>query len=77
MEIISQRLDFVNGMSKEDLSDYYDDVLLDFDSTDAKRTGLGFTDLRIKSDRPLKYEFQDVEDGRKFYLLQTAVKTQK
>jgi len=77
VEIISQRLDFVNGMSKEDLSDYYDDVLLDFDSTDAKRTGLGFTDLRIKSDRPLKYEFQDVEDGRKFYLLQTAVKTQK
>ena len=74
---IAQRLEFVNGMAKDALSDYYDDILLDFDSGDAKKTGLGFTDLRIKSDRPLKYEFQQLDGGNKFYLLQTAIKTNK
>lgn len=75
--IIAQRLEFVNGMTKETLSDYYDAILLDFDNADAKKTGLGFADLRIKSDRPLKYEFQPLEGGDKFYLLQTAIQTTK
>lgn len=75
--VIAQRLEFVNGMTKEALSDYYDDILLDFDSVDAKKTGLGFADLRIKSDRPLKYEFQPLDGGGTFYLLQTAIKTTK
>ena len=74
---IAQRLEFVNGMAKDALSDYYDDILLDFESADAKKTGLGFTDLRIKSDRPLKYEFQQLDGGHTFYLLQTAIKTNK
>jgi hypothetical protein len=74
---IEERLKFVNGMAKDALSDYYDDLLLDFESVDAKKTGLGFTDLRIKSDRPLKYEFQKLDGGSTFYLLQTAIKTNK
>jgi hypothetical protein len=76
-EAIAKRLEFVNGMEKDALSDYYDDILLDFESADAKKTGLGFTDLRIKSDRPLKYEFQQLDDDNTFYLLQTAIKTNK
>lgn len=72
-DIISERLEFVNGMSKDELSDYYDDILLDFDTADAKKTGLGFSDLRIKSDRPLKYRFMNINDDKQFYILQTAV----
>ena len=72
-DIISERLEFVNGMSKDELSDYYDDILLDFDTADAKKTGLGFSDLRIKSDRPLKYRFMNINDDEQFYILQTAV----
>ncbi len=73
--IITERLEFVNSMSKDELSDYYDDILLDFDTQDAKKTGLGFSDLRIKSDRPIKYEFQHIADNdeEQFYILQTAV----
>jgi len=76
-QVITDRLEFVNGMSKDELSDYYDDILLDFDTADAKKTGLGFSDLRIKSDRPLKYEFQPINDKEQFYLLQTTVKNKK
>ena len=72
-DIISERLEFVNGMSKDELSDYYDDILLDFDTADAKKTGLGFSDLRIKSDRPLKYRFMNINETQQFYILQTAV----
>ncbi|MBO7142864.1 MAG: SiaB family protein kinase [Bacteroidales bacterium] len=72
-DVISERLEFVNGMSKDELSDYYDDILLDFDTADAKKTGLGFSDLRIKSDRPLKYRFMNINDDEQFYILQTAV----
>ena len=72
-DIISERLEFVNGMSKDELSDYYDDILLDFDTADAKKTGLGFSDLRIKSDRPLKYRFMNINESQQFYILQTAV----
>ena len=72
-DIISERLEFVNGMSKDELSDYYDDILLDFDTADAKKTGLGFSDLRIKSDRPLKYRFMNINEAQQFYILQTAV----
>lgn len=72
-DIIAERLEFVNGMSKDELSDYYDDILLDFDTADAKKTGLGFSDLRIKSDRPLKYRFMNINDDEQFYILQTAV----
>lgn len=71
-------IDYVNGLSAEEVSDLYDEILLDFDtSLSAKKTGLGFSDLRIKSDRPLKYEFKPLNDGRKFYILQTAVKSKK
>ena len=72
-DVIAERLEFVNGMSKDELSDYYDDKLLDFDTADAKKTGLGFSDLRIKSDRPLKYRFMNINDDQQFYILQTAV----
>lgn len=77
VQTITERLEFVNGMSKEELSDYYDDILLDFDTADAKKTGLGFSDLRIKSDKPLKYKFLPINDNEQFYLLQTSVKTKK
>lgn len=77
VSVITDRLNFVNGMSKDELSDYYDDILLDFDTADAKKTGLGFSDLRIKSDKPLKYKFLPVNEKEQFYLLQTSVKTKK
>lgn len=67
-------IDYVNGLDREQVSDLYDEILLDFDTdVSSKKTGLGFSDLRIKSDRTLKYEFKPLADGRQFYILQTAV----
>ncbi len=77
-DMIRTSIDYVNGLSAEEVSDLYDEILLDFDtSVSAKKTGLGFSDLRIKSDRQLKYDFMPLNDGRKFYILQTAVKSKK
>ncbi len=76
-EVIEKRLQFVNGMTNEELSEYYDQILLDFELGDSKRTGLGFSDLRIKSGRPLVYHFHPVEDNNYFYILQTEVTNKK
>lgn len=74
---IEARLQFVNGMSEQELSEYYDKILLDFELGDAKRTGLGFSDLRIKSGKKLTYNFHKVEDDNYFYILQTEVTNKK
>jgi hypothetical protein len=76
-DYIKERLEFVNGMSDEQLSEYYDKILLDFELGDAKKTGLGFSDLRIKSGRKLTYNFHKVEDENYFYILQTEVTNKK
>jgi len=76
-EVIQKRLEFVNSMTDEDLSEYYDKILLDFELGDAKKTGLGFSDLRIKSGKRLTYNFHKVEDENYFYILQTEVTNKK
>jgi len=75
--VIEKRLQFVNGMTNDELSEYYDQILLDFELGDSKKTGLGFSDLRIKSGRPLTYHFHPVEDNNYFYILQTEVTNKK
>jgi len=75
--VIEQRLKFVNSMTNDELSEYYDQILLDFELGDSKKTGLGFSDLRIKSGRPLTYHFHPVEDNNYFYILQTEVTNKK
>ncbi|MCQ2249536.1 MAG: SiaB family protein kinase [Bacteroidales bacterium] len=78
-ESISSNIEYLNGLDREQVSDLYDQILLDFAAeTSAKKTGLGLSDLRIKSDRPLKYQFRDAQVGdSKFYILQTSIKTKK
>jgi hypothetical protein len=49
------KIEFVNSLSKKELNDYYNRVLLYFDA-DEKRTGLGFLDIRLKSDKKIMYK---------------------
>lgn len=76
-KILKKKLDFINNMSVEELSDYYDKILLDFELGNSKKTGLGFSDIRIKSERKLKFDFQKTNTDNNFYLLQTAVTIKK
>ncbi len=72
--ILEQKLDFINNTDIEKISELYDEILLDLDSNDSVKTGLGLYDLRIKSSENLMYKFLKVDENRYFYILQTIIK---
>jgi len=76
-EILEDKIVYVNNLSKEELGDYYDKILLDLDSVSSKKSGLGLPDLRIKSGQKLTYNFHKLEEDLYFYILQTTVINKK
>jgi hypothetical protein len=70
---LEEKIQFVNSLSKEDLEEYYDKILLDIDSITSKKSGLGLPDLRIKSGQKLVYNFHKLQENLYFYILQTTV----
>ncbi len=74
---LEDKIGFVNGLSKDELEEYYDKILLDIDSITSKKSGLGFPDLRIKSGQKLTYNFHKLEENLYFYILQTTVLNKK
>jgi len=74
---VKEKIDYVNSLSKEELEEYYDKILLDIDNISSKKSGLGLPDLRIKSGEKLVYNFHKLEDNLYFYILQTTVKSKK
>jgi len=72
-EILSEKLDFVNNMTYDEVTDHYDRVILNMAVNDPKKTGLGFLDMRIKSKQPVFYEFHDVNTDYSLFILQTSI----
>ncbi len=71
---IEQKLQFVNSKSVDEISQIYDDILLDIENSNSLNSGLGFFDLRIKSSEKLMYKFLKIDENRYFYILQTIIK---
>jgi hypothetical protein len=69
----NSRIEFVNSLSSNELSEYYNKVLLSLGTSDAKKTGLGLVDMRIKSDKILNFSFKRLDDYFSFYTLQTSI----
>jgi len=72
-EKLKDNLSFINEKSDKEISEYYDKILLDIELGDSKKSGLGLSDLRIKSGKKLEYSFHDMGNGNNFYILQTTV----
>ncbi len=73
-EILEKKLEFINSKTMEEISELYDEVLLDMENFDSLRTGLGLYDLRIKSSSQLQYKFLEVSENLYFYVLQIIIK---
>lgn len=76
-KILEEKIIAVNELTKEELSEYYDTILLDLDTVTSKKSGLGLPDLRIKSGQKLTYNFHKLEEDLYFYILQTTVINKK
>lgn len=71
--ILSKKINFINSLEHEALDDYYNEVLLDFDTGNSKTTGLGFIDMRIKSGNQLIYNFFDIDHTYSFFIIQAII----
>jgi len=70
---IQGKLEHLNKLSNKEVVDYYDENLMNFENEDSKKTGLGFLDLRIKSENELNYNFYKIDNEYAFFSLQTTI----
>ena len=70
---IKERLNIINEMDNNELNEYFNQILLDQNVIDPRKTGLGFVDIRLKCNRKIAYDFKKIDDNYSFFTLQTSV----
>ncbi len=71
---LKERIDRINHLSKEELTKLYRETLLNMEAeVTAKKTGLGYIDIRRRSGHPLNYDFIKVNDDYSLYFLQVKI----
>ncbi len=71
---LKSKLDYINNLNMKELSKFYNEVLLNFDEYDSKRTGLGFIDMKLKSNNNINYYFENKDDKKSNLVLQITLK---
>ncbi len=72
---LKQRIDEINNMSRQELDDKYNSVLIDNEHGNDKTTGLGFIDIRLKSKNKIGIFSQLVDEKYFFIVIQAIVET--
>ncbi len=70
---LKHKLVSLNNMTKEELSKIYRKILLEMDSITAQKTGLGFIDMRRRSNNKFKFTFLPVDDKISLFIFQIIV----
>lgn len=73
VDTIKEKIDMVNGMSRDELKSFYQEILNDGKMSSKGTAGLGMIDIARKSGQQLGYSFVTVEDGRCFFSLNVQV----
>jgi uncharacterized protein DUF6272 len=63
----------VNNLTEDELNDFYNKSLFNFEIDNSKESGLGLIELRLKSKEKLNYSIHNIDDKISFFTLQTAV----
>lgn len=71
--ILTQKLEHVNSLNYDELDEFYNNRLLDFEIDTAKEAGLGIIDIRLKTDSKLEYNFLKIDDSYSFYTLRAKI----
>ena len=61
-EKLSKRLEYINSLSKEQLKDYYKELLKTGEYKHDHGAGIGLIDIAIKSSESLQYSFETKDD---------------
>ena len=70
---LKHNIDTVNNLDTYELNDYYEKILLDFETDDPENTGLGFVDMRLKSKQKLVYNFHKIDEVYSLFTVQTSI----
>jgi hypothetical protein len=70
---LEQRLKFINGMDRDELKSYYQEVLNNGSLSDKGTAGLGMIDIARKSGNKLEYQFLPVNDTSCFFCLNIKI----
>ncbi len=71
--ILREKLEHINSLNDEELEDFYNTRLFDFEIDTNKEAGLGIIDIRIKTDSKLEFNFLNVDETYSFYTLRAKI----
>ena len=73
VESLRNKLDKINAMTKEELKEYYKEVLNNEEFSEKGGGGLGMIDIARKSGQKLNYSFRPVDDTHSFFSLNIKI----
>jgi hypothetical protein len=71
--LLQDKLDLINSLSKEELKDFYKQVLNEGTMSVKGTAGLGMIDIARKSGQKLEYCFNPINDGLTFFSLSVKI----
>ena len=73
IENLQKKLDTINSFSKEELKDYYMEILSNEELTKKGGAGLGLVEMARKSGEKLQYSFDSLNDKLSYFYLQSNI----
>ena len=75
IEALSKQILELNQMDKNSLATLYKKRLLEIDSITTKKSGLGFIDMRRRSNNPFNFKFLSVNNKISLFIFQIIINT--
>jgi len=72
---LKERLQSIKSQSQEEIKEAYQKQLVGGELSNKGGAGLGMLQIAINSEGNLDYTFQDVDENKKFFLLEVRLKT--
>jgi hypothetical protein len=70
---LQKKIEYVNSLSTDELNYFYEKSLFNFQIDSSKESGLGLIELRLKTNRKLKFEINEFTEKFSFFALETIV----
>ena len=73
IEKLKGKIDKVNGLDKDGLQAYYEEIINNGEISDKGGGGLGIIDIAIRSGNPIEYRFTREDDKQSFYEIRIKI----
>lgn len=71
---LKEKIESINKLNNNELNDFYDKRLFNFQIDNNKESGLGLIELRLKSNSQLKYSFKELNSTYSFFTFEITIK---